>query len=72
MINETKLPVEFILFKEPAIKEVIGYVSSTLIFAKKIVGRDIKCVSLMRTAGVPLPDAYVNMLDRADVVYTRK
>ena len=37
LINETKLPVEFILFKEPAIKEVIGYVSSTLIFAKKLL-----------------------------------
>lgn len=69
LIIESKLPVEFILRREPLIKEVIGYVSSTLIFAKKITGRNIKCVSLMKTADILLPKMYIHMLNKAGVIF---
>lgn len=69
IINESKVPVEFILVKEPLIKEVVSYVSSTLIFAKKITGRDIKCSSLAKMTGVKLNDAYIIMMENSGVEF---
>ena len=69
IVNESKVPVEFILAKEPLIKEVVSYISSTLIFAKKITGRDIKCTSLSKMTGIKLSEAHIVMMENSGVEF---
>lgn len=69
IVNESKVPVEFILAKEPLITDVVSYVSSTLIFAKKITGRNIKCTSLAKMTGIKLSEAYIVMMENSGVEF---
>ena len=62
VVNESKLPVEFLLFKEDQIKEVISVYCSALILAPKFTGRDIRCTSLADACNVNIDSKYKSML----------
>ena len=69
IINESKVPVEFILRKEPLIDEVVSVYCSTLLFAKKITGRNIKCFSFAKSHNVALDKSYFEMMEKVGVKF---
>ena len=69
LINESKVPVEFILRKEPMINEVVSVYCSTLLFAKKITGREIECRSFAKSHNVALDNSYFDMMEKAGVKF---
>ena len=69
IVNESKLPVEFILYKEPLINDVVSYFCSTLIFAKKVVRPNIRCVSLAKIGNIEIDPLYKSMMEKAGVEF---
>ncbi len=69
IVNESKEPVEVILYKEPQIQTVISYQSTTLILAKKFTGRDIECISLINFYHKPIHPAYRQLMEEAGVQF---
>lgn len=69
IINDSKLPIEIILAKEPCIKEVISYQTTTLIIAEKVTGRSIKCVSLANPNGKNKDNAYIGLMQETGVEF---
>jgi hypothetical protein len=69
IINDSKLPIEIILTKEPCIKEVVSYQTTTLIIAKKVTGRDIKCISLANPNGKNKDNAYIGLMKETGVEF---
>ena len=69
IINDSKLPIEIILCKEPCIKEVVSYQTTTLIIAKKVTGRDIKCYSLANPGGNNKDNAYIGLMKETGVEF---
>lgn len=69
IINESKLPIEVILYKEPCIKEVVSYQTTTLIIANKVTGRNIKCVSLANPNGKNKGNAYIGLMKETGVEF---
>ncbi len=69
IINDNKLPIEIILCKEPCIKEVVSYQTTTLIIAKKVTGRDIKCYSLANPGGNNKDNAYIGLMKETGVEF---
>lgn len=69
IVNESKLPVEFILYKEPLVESVVSYFCSTLIFAKKIVRPDIKCISLAKISNLNIDPMYIDMMKKVGVEF---
>ena len=67
VINESKVPVEFILRKEPLINEIVSVYCSTLLFAKKITGRNVKCFSFAKSYNVALDKSYFAMMEKSGV-----
>lgn len=70
IINDSKLPIEIILTKEPCIKEVVSLQTTTLIIAKKVTGRDIKCISLAN--GSNKGNAYIGLMKETGVEFVEK
>lgn len=69
IINESKLPIEIILYKEPCIKEVVSYQTTTLIIANKVTGRDIKCISLANLSGKNKNNPYIGLMQETGVEF---
>ena len=69
IVNESKLPVEFILYKEPLINNVVSYFCSTLIFAKKVVRPNIRCISLAKIEKMEIDPLYKSMMEKAGVEF---
>ena len=69
IINDSKLPIEIILTKEPCIKEVVSYQTTTLIIAEKVTGRKIKCVSLANPNGKNKNNAYIGLMKETGVEF---
>lgn len=69
IINDSKLPIEIILTKEPCITEVVSYQTTTLIIAEKVTGRDIKCISLANPNGKNKDNAYISLMKETGVEF---
>jgi hypothetical protein len=63
------LPIEIILAKEPCIKEVVSYQTTTLIIAKKVTGRNVKCISLANLNGKNKDNAYIGLMKETGVEF---
>lgn len=72
IINESRAPVEIILYREPQIEKVISYQSTTLMLAKKFTQRDITCISLLNFYHKPIHPAYRKILEAAGVQFMNK
>lgn len=70
-IHSGKEPVELLLYKEPKIKKVVSYQSTTLIIAKKFTGRDIECFSLINFYHKPISRAYREIMEEAGVKFIK-
>lgn len=69
LINDSKVPVELILCKEPAIRTVISYQSTTLLIAPKFTGGGIRCISLADWYRKPIHQAYRDIMEEAGVEF---
>ena len=67
IINNSKIPIEIVLYKEPLIKQVISYQTTTLIIAKKFTGRGIDCISMAKHYKKALCSAYMDLMLKAGV-----
>lgn len=69
VINDSKVPVELVLYKEPSIQTVISYQSTTLLIAPKFTGRSIRCISLADWYRKPIHQAYRDIMEEAGVEF---
>ena len=69
IINESRVPVEFILYKEPQIKSIISFFCSALVFAPKIAGRPLDCVSLAKRGNFTVDPKYLEMMEKSHVKF---
>lgn len=70
--DASKEPIEVLLYREPLVKRVISYQTTTLILAKKFTGRNIECVSLVNYYHQPLNNGYVKLMQDAGVIFPKK
>ena len=69
IINDSKIPIEIVLYKEPLIKQLISYQTTTLIIAEKFVGRKMECISMCEHYQKPLCSAYKELMKKASVKF---
>lgn len=71
LINDSKDPVEVLLYFNPNIDKVFSYQSTTLIIAPKFTKKTVQCYSFVDFYHTPIVPAYREIMEKAGVIFVK-